>query len=53
VNQDVAESGDLLPLDIEAARSELHRQSLDRLADHLGIADDRVEGLLVRGERRL
>ena len=51
VNQDVAQSADLLPLDVGATRAELLRQALDCLTDHFEIAHDGVDGLVVRGER--
>ena len=51
VDQDVAEAGNLLPFNSGLARSNVGGELLDRLTDHLEIANDGVEGLLVGGER--
>jgi hypothetical protein len=47
VDQDVAQAGDLDPLDIGRLRARLRGQLLDGLADDLEVPNDRVDGLRV------
>jgi len=53
VDQNVAKAGDLLSLHAGLQRTEFGRQLFDRFADHLEIAHDGVERLLVRRKRLL
>jgi hypothetical protein len=50
VNQDVPQSGDLLPLYFRGLRSDFGSQVLDRLTNDFEVADDCVNSALVRLE---